>query len=58
MKNIKAIVVDDEMFGREQIKLLITKYFPQITLVAEVANAAEALKQIYFHKPDLIFFRC
>lgn len=55
VKNIKVIVVDDEMFGREQIKLLITKYFPQITLVAEAANSAEALKQIYFHKPDLIF---
>lgn len=55
VKNIKAIVVDDEMFGREQIKALIKKYFPQIALVAEAANSTEALKHIYFHKPDLVF---
>ncbi len=55
MKNIKAIVVDDEVFGREQIKSLLKKYFPQIVLVAEAANSTEALKQIYFHKPDLVF---
>jgi len=55
VKEIKAIVVDDEMFGREQIKSLLKRYFQQVVLVAEAADAAEALRQIYFHKPDLVF---
>lgn len=55
MKEIKAIVVDDEKFGREQIKSLLKRYFQQVDLVAEAADAVEALRQIYFHKPDLVF---
>lgn len=55
MKEIKAIVVDDEKFGREQIKSLLKRYFQQVDLVAEATDAVEALRQIYFHKPDLIF---
>ena len=55
MKEIKAIVVDDEKFGREQIKSLLKRYFQQVDLVAEAADAVEALRQIYFHRPDLVF---
>lgn len=55
MHTIKSIVVDDELFGREQVKSQLKKYFPQINVVAEAANGKEAIQLIHFHKPDLVF---
>lgn len=55
MQNIKAIVADDELFGREQVKSALKKYFPQIALVAEATDGNEAIQLIHFHKPDLVF---
>ena len=54
-QKIKAIIVDDEFFCREQVKYQLKKYFPQVIVVAEANNGKEAIQLIHFHKPDLIF---
>lgn len=51
---IKAIVVDDELLARQRITDLLANE-PDITVVAECANGAEAIKAIIAWQPDLLF---
>jgi len=51
---LKTLIADDEEIGRkvlrEEIELL-----PELTIVGEAANGAEALRQIRELEPDLVF---
>ncbi len=53
--DITAIVADDEPLLREQLKLRLGKLWPELTLVAEAVNGAEALAQYEEHEPDIVF---
>lgn len=52
---IKAIIVDDEQFNREQLRLKILDLFKQIEVVALCENGEEAILAVEEHKPDLVF---
>jgi len=52
---IKAIIVDDEKNGRENLRGLLNQYCPEVTLVAEAQNAIQAIDLIQEHQPDLVF---
>lgn len=52
---LKAIIVDDEKNSRETLKLLLEKYCPEVEVVALSGGYKEALKDIYYYKPDLLF---
>ncbi|HEX6095382.1 MAG TPA: LytTR family DNA-binding domain-containing protein [Thermoanaerobaculia bacterium] len=51
---MRAVVADDEPHARKTIRLLARRD-PEIELVAECRNGAEALDAIREHKPDLVF---
>jgi two-component system, LytTR family, response regulator len=51
---MKTIIIDDERLARNELKRLLEE-FPKINIVAEAANAAEALELIEEHSPELIF---
>jgi two-component system LytT family response regulator/two-component system response regulator LytT len=51
---ISAIVVDDEPLAREELNFLL-KAHPDIQVVGEARNGAEALQLIKEHQPDLVF---
>lgn len=51
---IRTIIIDDEPLGREGVRILLSRD-PAFFIVAESANAAEALEAVHNHKPDLIF---
>lgn len=51
---MKTIIVDDERLARNELKRLLED-FPKINIVAEAANAEEALELIEEHQPDLLF---
>src|SRR2546427_3836186 len=51
---IRAIIIDDEPLGREGIRLFLNEE-PDVQVVAECGDGAEALKAIRQHRPDLIF---
>jgi two-component system, LytTR family, response regulator len=51
---MKTIIIDDERLARNELKRLLED-FPKINVVAEAANAEEALALIEEHNPDLIF---
>ena len=54
MNKIKAVIIDDEILGRNIIKNYLSN-FEGIELAAECANGFEGIKAISDFKPDLIF---
>lgn len=52
--SIRTLIVDDEPLGREGVRILLSRD-PFFSVVAESANASEALEAINTHSPDLIF---
>jgi two-component system, LytTR family, response regulator len=55
MSAVKVIVVDDEMFNREQLRIKLGKYYPDISIIAMCENGLEAAKAVDKFKPDLVF---
>ncbi|RKD31562.1 LytR/AlgR family response regulator transcription factor [Thermohalobacter berrensis] len=51
---LKAIIVDDEMPAREELKFLL-KEFNEIDIIGEASNGVEAIKLNEKLRPDLIF---
>ncbi|WP_413113762.1 two-component system response regulator BtsR [Thaumasiovibrio sp. DFM-14] len=51
---ISAIVVDDELFAREELIDLLNAT-DQVEVIAQCSNAIEALKTIHKTKPDVVF---
>lgn len=54
MQSIKIILIDDERSAREELKRMLQDY-PDMEIVGEAANAAEARKAISELQPDLLF---
>jgi len=52
---MKAIIIDDEQKGRENLQKLIQEYCKQVEIVAMASGVVEAYNLILQHKPDLIF---
>ncbi len=50
-----AIIADDEPLLREQIRLRLSRLWPELTIVAEATNGAEALSDYEAHEPDIVF---
>ena len=55
MKNITAIIVDDEKDSRETLRNYAGKYCPQISIVGECENIQEAKATILKEQPQLVF---
>src|SRR5215475_9954291 len=53
MEKIRAIIVDDEKPARRRLRELLEKQ-PDIAIVAECSNGAEAARQIRALQPDLL----
>ena len=54
MDKIQAIIVDDEKPARRRLRELLEKQ-PDIAIVAECSNGAEAVRKIRALQPDLLF---
>lgn len=52
---IEALILDDEPKARINLKAILEEYIPQIRVIAEAENVAEALKLMDKHKPKLVF---
>lgn len=52
---IKGLIVDDELSGRENLKTLIESYCTEIKIVGTVSSAIEAKNLITYLSPDVIF---
>lgn len=54
MQPLKTIIVDDEWLVRSELKIMLSAY-PEIAVVGEAANVAQAAPLISAHAPDVIF---
>lgn len=52
---IKAVIIEDEALGRATLRNYVTKYCPDVRLLAEAENIIEGRKIIDQHNPDLVF---
>lgn len=51
---LKAIIVDDELPARDELKFLLSK-LPDITVIGEADNGPEAVGLAAQHNPDVVF---
>lgn len=49
------MIADDERLLREQLKTRLASVWPELEIVAEAANGAEALELADRHRPDVVF---
>jgi len=50
-----AIIADDERLMREQLRARLTEVWPELQVVADAKNGAEAVAAVEQHHPDLAF---
>lgn len=50
-----AILADDERLMRDQLRLRLSEVWPELDILAEAKNGAEAVEAVANHKPDVAF---
>lgn len=54
-KKIGAVIVDDELHGRENLKMLLELYCPEVNILACAESAVSAKECVIALNPDLVF---
>jgi len=52
--SLRVVIVDDEPLARERVRTFLADE-PEVEIVAECADGAEAVEQIEKHRPDVVF---
>jgi len=52
---IRAVLIDDEISNLENLRTLLQKHCPQVTIIATAQNVGDAVDAIEKHSPDLVF---
>ena len=52
---MKAILIDDENSNLENLRTLLEKHCPQVTIVATAQNVSDAVAAIGEYLPQLVF---
>src|SRR4029453_17282278 len=55
MNAVRAVIADDERLMREQLRARLAEVWPDLEIVAEAKNGAEAVEAVLSHRPDLAF---
>lgn len=55
MRKFKTLIVDDELHGRENLRLLLTGYCPEIEILGEAVTVSDAIDKIYTLHPEVVF---
>ena len=55
MNVLKAVIVDDEYYARENLHGMLKDYCPEIKVVGKTGSVREAKKLVYNLKPDVLF---
>lgn len=54
-KTLSALIVDDEEFARENLKMLLEEYCPEVSVVGAAGSAIQARIMVEEHNPDIVF---
>lgn len=52
---MRAVLIDDEISNLENLRTLLEKHGPQVTIIATAQNVSDAIDAIEKHLPDLVF---
>jgi len=52
---MKAILIDDEISNLENLRTLLEKHCPQVSIIATAQNITDAVDIIEKYSPDLVF---
>ena len=52
---IRCVIADDERLMREQLRARLNEVWPELQIVAEAKNGAEAVALVAQHRPELVF---
>lgn len=52
---MRAVLIDDEISNLENLRTLLEKHCPQVTIIATAQNVSDAVDVIEKHLPDLMF---
>jgi len=55
INKLKALIVDDELPGRENLKNLLETYCPEINVIATAESAVQAKILVLEKEPDVVF---
>lgn len=55
MSKIKAIIVDDELNARENLRYLLNEFCKDVEIISEASNVDDAVVEINKHTPNLVF---
>jgi two-component system LytT family response regulator len=55
MNTLRAIIVEDEPSGMDNLRFKLQNNCPEVSIVAECSSGAEGIKAILRHLPDLLF---
>lgn len=55
MNTLRAILVEDEPSGMENLRWKLENHCPGVEIVAECLNGADAISNIRMHLPDILF---
>ncbi|MCW5636672.1 MAG: response regulator transcription factor [Rubrivivax sp.] len=51
----RAVLADDERLMREQLRARLAEAWPELDIVGEAKNGAEAVELVREHRPDVVF---
>lgn len=52
---MNVLIVDDEPNARENLRILLERYVPGVSVKAMVSSVQDALREVEKHQPDLVF---
>jgi DNA-binding LytR/AlgR family response regulator len=52
---VRCVIADDERLMREQLRSRLAEVWPELQIVAEAKNGAEAVTLVAEHHPDIVF---
>ena len=55
IKKIKALIVDDEEFARENLRMILEDYCPDVELIGTASSAEHARKILDEDTPHVVF---
>lgn len=55
METLTALIIDDELKGRNLLNELVKRYCPEVRVLDLAASATEGIAAIRQHKPDFVF---
>ncbi|MGD1847454.1 MAG: LytR/AlgR family response regulator transcription factor [Salibacteraceae bacterium] len=55
MKTFRSVLVDDEWHARQNLKLLLEQYCPQIEVIDTADGLASGYELVKKHQPDILF---